>query len=796
MFFTISPRFVVVVLLSTAIAATGLNAEEKQEAEGDSKKVSYYKQIHPIFQARCFGCHQPAKPQGDYVMTSFKKLFVGSDDDLPIIVPGMPNDSYLIEMITPEENKADMPKKRTPLAADEIALIRSWISQGAVDDTPASANLRYDSRHPPVYTMPPVIPSLDYSPDGKLLAVAGFNEVLLQKADGSGLVARLVGMSERVESVRFSPDGKLLAVTGGLPARMGEVQVWDVEDRKLKLSAPVGFDTLYGASWSPDGKLIAFGCADNTIRAVSAKSGKEVLYQGSHNDWPLDTVFSVKGTHVISVGRDRTAKLTELATQRFIDNITSITPGALKGGIASVARHPTKDEILVGGADGVPKVYKIFRTSKRVIGDDANLMRKFPPLLGRVLAVAISRDGKQIAAGSSYNGKGNVRVYAYDFDGKLPGDIAKIIGKKVEARSAKEKEQLAAYHTKGVKMLAETSVDEGGVYAVAFHPDGKTLAAAGSDGQVRLIDTSNGALVKAFVPVPISPRESVAAEEPQRPRSPREPSEKESPHPGDKLSALEGAPPLVKIDHLYDTAQFVVSGRLQSGDTIDVTRMVDVKVSTDVVSVSPRGLVRAKRDGLAEVVFLLDGKTAKATVEVTGTGGDFPADDIRYVMPVVGKAGCNSGLCHGSKKGKGGLKTSLRGNDPVYEIRAYTDDLAGRRINVASPRNSLMLLKAAADVPHGGGQVARRGDPYYEVIRQWIADGAGIDLDVPRVAEIRISPKGRILQRTDGKQQFRVVATYTDGQTRDVTAESHISTGNIEVATADSTGLATVQRRG
>ena len=110
-----------------------------------------------------------------------------------------------------------------------------------------------------MYTLPPVITSIDYSPDGKLLAIAGFHEVLLHKSDGSGLVARLVGLSERIESVRFSPDGIKLAVTGGKPGRMGEVQVWNVENRSLVMSHPVTFDTAYGATWSPDGKSIAFG---------------------------------------------------------------------------------------------------------------------------------------------------------------------------------------------------------------------------------------------------------------------------------------------------------------------------------------------------------------------------------------------------------------------------------------------------------------------------------------------------------------------------------------------------------
>ena len=89
-----------------------------------------------------------------------------------------------------------------------------------------------------------------------LLAVAGFHEVLLHKGDGSGLVARLVGLSERVQSVAFSPDGKWLAAAGGSPGRFGEVQLWDVGTRKLKLSIPVTFDTLYGAVETED---IEFG---------------------------------------------------------------------------------------------------------------------------------------------------------------------------------------------------------------------------------------------------------------------------------------------------------------------------------------------------------------------------------------------------------------------------------------------------------------------------------------------------------------------------------------------------------
>lgn len=435
----------------------------------EPKPVSYFREIKPLFQAHCHGCHQPAKRGGEFEMTSFAGLLQGGESGEQAIIPGDPAKSSLVSQIRSENGEAAMPKGKPALNPAQVELVSRWIAEGAKDDSPVSTRPQYDSDHPPVYAAAPVITSIDFSSDGHYLAVSGYHEVLIHKADGTGLVMRLVGLSERIESAVFSPDGKLLAVCGGSPARMGEIQIWDLESRTLKLSSTIGYDTLYGAAWSPNQKLLAFGCPDNTVRAIDIETGKQVFFNGAHNDWVLDTTFSVNSDHLISVSRDMSMKLFHLDTQRFIDNVTSITPGALKGGLNSISRHPTKDEILVGGADGTPKIFKMVRDKARQIGDNSNQLREFSPLPGRIYSVAYSRDGNRVAVGSSLDGKGELRVYDAN-DGK------QLLG--IESQT-------------------------GGIYAVAFNANDSAVAAAGFDGHVRLYQIADSALLRDFVPIDI-----------------------------------------------------------------------------------------------------------------------------------------------------------------------------------------------------------------------------------------------------------------------------------------------------
>jgi WD40 repeat protein/mono/diheme cytochrome c family protein len=761
-----------------------------------AQEVSYHKDIRPIFQANCQGCHQPAKQSGEYVMTSYGHLMQVGESGEAAITAGQPDKSHLLSLITPVDGKAEMPQGKPPLGQPEIDLIKLWIEQGAKDDSPESFGQRYDAGNPPVYTRPPVISSIDFSPDGSTLAISGFHEVLLRSGDGEQLLGRLVGLSEQIESLKFSQDGTRLAVAGGLPARTGEIQIWNVEKQALELSIPITFDTVYGISWSPDGKMVSVGCSDNIVRGFDSTSGEQIFFNGAHSDWPLNTVFSVDGSQIVSVGRDMSTKLYQVDTERFIDNVTSITPGALKGGLSALERHPTRDEILVGGSDGVPGIYRMNRLTKRVIGDNANLIRRYPKMKGRVFAVAYSPDGKQIVAGSSLDGEGQVFTYSADFDPALPAEIKGIVEVVASSQNADQKKKLEEYVTAGTEVLTKTELPTG-LFAIAYHPDGKSIVAAGGDGKLRYIDTATGLVTKEIVPVEIIEQDMQAKRELDAAANADEALVGEEALPtGTQLTALEVAPQAITLNGQYDYVQLLVTGTLNSGDRVDVTRMVTISTTGEAAKASVLGRVTYNSAGQSEITISLGDKTVKVPVTSIEKDASQAISFIQDVNPVLSRLGCNQGTCHGAKDGKNGFKLSLRGYDPLYDVRAFTDDLKSRRTNVASPDNSLMLLKSSGSVAHVGGQLSRPGEPYYEIIRKWISEGCQLELDVPKVAAISIQPEKPVIQNIGGRQQFRVIATYTDGSEKDVTREAYLVSSNTEVAEVNRVGVVTSIRRG
>ncbi|QDV24928.1 DUF1549 domain-containing protein [Aureliella helgolandensis] len=799
-------------LLMATFCVVGFSIGRVSQAAESGAKISYQRQIEPIFRNHCQGCHQPAKSLGGFEMTQFEHLLGVGESGEQAIVPGAPDQSHLLRQITPVDGEADMPKDQAPLNAADIELIAQWIAEGAVSDQPDQGP-KYTADSPPEYTRAPLISALAYSKDGQWIAVSGFQEVLLLNADTLAIQQRLIGLSERIESLDFSPDSTKLAVTGGIPGELGEVQLWEVASGELLLSHQVGYDTVYGGAFSPDGSLIAFGCTDNTVRAIDAQTGMQRLHQGAHDDWISACEFTPDGKHLLSAGRDMTVKLTEVETERFVDNITSITPGALRGGIYSLSMHPERTEVFVGGADGIPKVYRVFRETERRIGDDANLIRQYPAMQGRIFSAEISPNGKYLAAVSTLDGTSWLHVYPYDFDGELPEDVKEAMSQRVTQRTPEQKKLIDEYTNQISTPVFELELAGESLYRIAFSPSGDRIVLGGNGGQLHVLAVPSGERLWDTCPFPLNAEhaDSVSSSShlaattglPPEPSSLPKETEERAGLPDDAIVELLVSPTQIELASVRDSVQLVVTAIYESGQRCDVTRLATLTSPHAAVTLSPLGVVRleptAKMPCPSEPLPLTiqwGSQSIQVPFDATAVTELAATDFIRDVNPLISRLGCNSGTCHGGQKGKNGFKLSLRGYDPLEDLRALSDDLVSRRLNTAEPDASLMLLKPLGKVPHEGGVLYTEDSVYYSTFRDWIAQGASLNRDSAKVAKIELYPNNPVIEREGSWQQFRVVAHYPDGTTRDVTQEAFIESGNSEVCKSFQGGRVQGIRRG
>jgi hypothetical protein len=149
------------------------------------------------------------------------------------------------------------------------------------------------------------------------------------------------------------------------------------------------------------------------------------------------------------------------------------------------------------------------------------------------------------------------------------------------------------------------------------------------------------------------------------------------------------------------------------------------------------------------------------------------------VMAVISKAGCNMGTCHGNQNGKAGFKLSLRGEDPEADHRALTRDMFARRTNPNEPDQSLLLLKATAQLAHEGGQRFTKNSPEYAMLQAWIATEARDDAaTAPKLVRLTVNPTEQILVAPATEAQVTVTAEFADGTRRDVTRLACYETAN------------------
>jgi hypothetical protein len=257
-----------------------------------------------------------------------------------------------------------------------------------------------------------------------------------------------------------------------------------------------------------------------------------------------------------------------------------------------------------------------------------------------------------------------------------------------------------------------------------------------------------------------------------------------------EVQSLTVHPTRIALKGRDDAQQLVFTAALVGGRLQDLTGDVKYEVADpSVARVTSAGRVIPLANGATEVTAHYGDKVVRVPVTAESCDVNLPINFPNQIVPIFTKLGCNSGGCHGKASGQNGFKLSLLGFEPDVDYHALVMEARGRRLFPAAPDNSLLLLKGAGGVAHGGGKRMDTNADEYRLLRRWIAAGMpyGAKTD-PVVTRISVSPEHRVLTRNN-RQQFAVYAHYSDGSVEDITRRAQYESNDQEIAVVDSAAL-------
>lgn len=257
----------------------------------------------------------------------------------------------------------------------------------------------------------------------------------------------------------------------------------------------------------------------------------------------------------------------------------------------------------------------------------------------------------------------------------------------------------------------------------------------------------------------------------------------------DDAGKLIITPDSIRLQGHRSTQQVLVTtGR--NGLLVDLTREAEFHPADPTMLESQgAGVVSALRSGKTELIIRYGKKEARIPVEISRGEEYIPATFEQDIQPVITKMGCNGGTCHGKQRGQNGFQLSLLGFDHDFDFDAIVREGRGRRVSPAAPRNSLLLLKAAALTAHGGGKRIAPGGIHYEFFRRWIAAGLPrTPPKAPALEKITVIPAECIMLPRKN-QQLLVTAHYSDGSSRNVTHLAAYQSNEAPIARVAGSGL-------
>ncbi|HXD88615.1 MAG TPA: DUF1549 domain-containing protein [Urbifossiella sp.] len=261
-------------------------------------------------------------------------------------------------------------------------------------------------------------------------------------------------------------------------------------------------------------------------------------------------------------------------------------------------------------------------------------------------------------------------------------------------------------------------------------------------------------------------------------------------------------PKAIALSGPRDEQRVIVLGVWPDGRQWDLTRAATYSSANAATALADKdGIVRPVADGKTAIAIRANGASASIPVTVNKSSADAPVNFTREIEPILTKAGCNSGNCHGSQHGKGGFRLSLFAFDPASDHRQIVYSNEGRRIVPSDPERSILLAKPALAMEHGGGEKLKLGGRDYNRIKAWLEDGAPAPspsrkgLEDATVARLEVFPKSRVMVPGE-QQQLAVVAIWSDGRREDVTPVAQFDALNDSVASVTAGGLVTSKNKG
>ena len=348
----------------------------------------FNRDILPIFQRECVGCHSSALKMGGLVLESYQELMKGGEKGTPLVA-GHADQSLLVRML---EGTAE---PRMPLngqlPAEQIQLVRAWIDASArPPSTLASADDAVPIPDiPPQVDVEPPLAALAFHPSEKWLARGGFRQVEVLDLVENRTLHSFDGPRDLVRSLSFSRDGKLLAAGGGAPAQQGEIRVWSLDGAALHIDVRGHSDCVYALDFSPDGRILASSSYDRLIQLWDVETGAGLGALEEHNGPIYSIAFLPSGNELVSASADGTVKVWDVASRRRLFTLT----GA-EGPLYGVAVHPEGGQFATAGGDGTIRVW--VRE-----GEEWQLKRSVVAHRSGTKHIVYSTDGRRIVTGGT-----------------------------------------------------------------------------------------------------------------------------------------------------------------------------------------------------------------------------------------------------------------------------------------------------------------------------------------------------------------------------------------------------------